>query len=244
MAPRYGSYSKAFSDNWKYLSEGDWRRETKRFQDKYEEELKDWERYQGKLNKIARKKQGYQLVKDIAVAAASGGQSLGMGGEGGGGDGGGEGFGKAMESMDKSGLLDFGVEKFLSEKYRPKEMLKEFEFANMDVKGFARLRKQAKSVQKEFDQMKKEALGKPGPRVLDHFSLEGAVSPWADGDTKKTPTGSSKYESTYSPQTSQAFSNIMKSAGIDTSGIDKYQDLRSNQMDQYLSALGPITTVD
>ena len=82
MAPRYGSYSKAFSDNWKYLSEGDWRREEQRFKDKYEEEMKDWERYGAAKSKQERKFGNYLQVKKLAEDAAKIAAGAPPGGEG------------------------------------------------------------------------------------------------------------------------------------------------------------------
>ena len=125
-------------------------------------------------------------------------------------------------------------------------MLKEFEFANMDVKVFERYRKSAGSVQKEFDAQKKEYLGQSGPKVMDYFDLGAAAKPWQKDDTEFTPTSgpgatsASKYENTYSPQTSQSFDKIMSSAGVDTSGIESYQDLR---MKQLFGSTEPSTTV-
>ena len=58
MATRYGDYSKHFKDAWKYLDKGDMKREQARFEKRYKEELKDYEKYQKNQQKYEERGKG------------------------------------------------------------------------------------------------------------------------------------------------------------------------------------------
>ena len=159
----YGSYNQEFNDYWKHLAQADTMKEQLRFNEKYGEELKDWEKYQDHLRRKGEAKQKAQLAVDVAAAVATGGQSLAM-----------KGIGEAMGTGSPLGpIIDFGIDSALDGLFKTKQMVQNAEFMNMHPSDFARLRRKAFATQKEFDAIKKGELvtgGAKGASLIDYIA--------------------------------------------------------------------------
>ena len=178
---RYGDYSKYFADDWKYLDVGDYKREQARFEKRYKEELKDFEKYQKHMNKYAERGKGWKLAKDIGVGMLTGGGNVSK-------------FGKAAGFMDDAGLLDFGIDALMTAKANT-DQFNVMTFGNMRPTDFARFRNPARAIQEEFDEKKKtmfrhgEERLASAPKIMDYINAKAitdGINEWRE--TKKTPT--------------------------------------------------------